>query len=60
MIPLKVGIHAMVPWMTGRDAGWMTNSDTATMRAIRQDTYGSPEVLKEVELPRPEPGLSGT
>ncbi|NGO08050.1 SnoaL-like domain-containing protein [Streptomyces sp. HC44] len=28
------------------------------MRAIRQDTHGSPEVLKEVELPRPEPGLS--
>ncbi|MDQ1071109.1 NADPH:quinone reductase-like Zn-dependent oxidoreductase [Streptomyces canus] len=36
----------------------MTNPSTATMRAIRQDTYGSPEVLKEVELPRPEPGLS--
>ncbi|WP_405826826.1 NADP-dependent oxidoreductase [Streptomyces sp. NBC_01390] len=28
------------------------------MRAIRQDTHGSPEVLKEVELPRPAPGLS--
>ncbi|MGP4050362.1 NADP-dependent oxidoreductase [Streptomyces sp. 2A115] len=28
------------------------------MRAIRQDTHGSPEVLKEVEVPRPEPGLS--
>lgn len=36
----------------------MTNPNTATMRAIRQDTHGSPEVLKEVELPRPEPGLS--
>lgn len=36
----------------------MTNPSTATMRAIRQDVHGSPEVLKEVELPRPEPGLS--
>jgi NADPH:quinone reductase-like Zn-dependent oxidoreductase len=36
----------------------MTNPDTTTMRAIRQDTHGSPEVLKEVELPRPVPGLS--
>nr|WP_328919580.1 NADP-dependent oxidoreductase [Streptomyces sp. NBC_00208] len=36
----------------------MTNSSTATMRAIRQETHGSPEVLTEVELPRPVPGLS--
>ncbi len=36
----------------------MTNPSTATMRAIRQDTHGSPDVLKEVELPRPEPGSS--
>lgn len=36
----------------------MTNPNAPTMRAIRQDTRGSPEVLKEVELPRPEPGLS--
>ncbi|QRK94063.1 NADP-dependent oxidoreductase [Saccharopolyspora erythraea] len=28
------------------------------MRAISQDTLGGPEVLKEVELPRPEPGPS--
>ncbi|MBV1949762.1 NADP-dependent oxidoreductase [Streptomyces sp. BV129] len=28
------------------------------MRAISQDEYGTPEVLKETELPRPEPGLS--
>ncbi|MFE3886621.1 NADP-dependent oxidoreductase [Streptomyces lydicus] len=28
------------------------------MRAISQDTLGGPEVLKEVELARPEPGLS--
>jgi Alcohol dehydrogenase GroES-like domain len=36
----------------------MMNTIHATMRAIGQDTYGSPEVLKEIELPRPEPGLS--
>ncbi|MER7010067.1 NADP-dependent oxidoreductase [Saccharopolyspora sp. NPDC000359] len=29
-----------------------------TMRAIRQDEFGGPEVLREVELPRPEPGPS--
>ncbi|MGW8886366.1 NADP-dependent oxidoreductase [Streptomyces sp. NPDC055749] len=28
------------------------------MRAISQDTYGTPDVLKEVELPRPAPGPS--
>jgi NADPH:quinone reductase-like Zn-dependent oxidoreductase len=28
------------------------------MRAISQDVLGGPEVLKQVELPRPEPGLS--
>lgn len=31
---------------------------TTTMRAIRQDVFGGPEVLREVEVPRPEPGLS--
>ncbi|QGV77652.1 NADP-dependent oxidoreductase [Streptomyces ficellus] len=31
---------------------------TATMRAISQDVHGGPEVLKEVELRRPEPGPS--
>src|SRR5690349_15523840 len=36
----------------------MTNSDTPTMRAISQDTHGSTEVLQEVELPRPVPGLN--
>jgi NADPH:quinone reductase-like Zn-dependent oxidoreductase/predicted SnoaL-like aldol condensation-catalyzing enzyme len=36
----------------------MTNSTPATMRAIRQETHGSPEVLQEVGLPRPEPGPS--
>jgi NADPH:quinone reductase-like Zn-dependent oxidoreductase len=34
----------------------MTN--TTTMRAISQDTHGTPEVLKEVVLPRPTPGPS--
>ncbi|MER7077360.1 NADPH:quinone reductase [Saccharopolyspora kobensis] len=29
-----------------------------TMRAISQDELGGPEVLREVELPRPEPGPS--
>jgi NADPH:quinone reductase-like Zn-dependent oxidoreductase len=30
----------------------------ATMRAIRQEALGGPEVLHEVELEKPEPGLS--
>jgi NADPH:quinone reductase-like Zn-dependent oxidoreductase/predicted SnoaL-like aldol condensation-catalyzing enzyme len=34
----------------------MTNADT--MRAISQDTYGTPEVLHETLLPKPVPGLS--
>jgi NADPH:quinone reductase-like Zn-dependent oxidoreductase len=34
----------------------MTNNPT--MRAISQDVHGSPEVLREVELPRPVPGPS--
>jgi NADPH:quinone reductase-like Zn-dependent oxidoreductase/predicted SnoaL-like aldol condensation-catalyzing enzyme len=34
----------------------MTN--TETMRAISQDTYGTPEVLHEVLLPKPAPGMS--
>ncbi|MGW1676627.1 NADP-dependent oxidoreductase [Saccharopolyspora sp. NPDC002376] len=29
-----------------------------TMRAISQDEFGGPDVLREVELPRPEPGPS--
>ncbi len=36
----------------------MTKPDTATMRAIGQDTHGSPEVLKELELSKPAPGLN--
>ena len=31
---------------------------TTTMRAIRQEVLGGPEVLQEVETERPEPGLS--
>ncbi|MFE6920409.1 NADP-dependent oxidoreductase [Nocardia sp. NPDC057663] len=31
---------------------------TDTMRAISQDTLGGPEVLHEIELPRPTPGPS--
>lgn len=31
---------------------------TQVMRAVRQDVLGGPEVLKVVELPVPEPGLS--
>ena len=46
----------MVPNGRGGKAGRMTN--TATMRAIRQDTHGSTEVLEEVDGPRPVPGLS--
>ncbi|UUU29541.1 NADP-dependent oxidoreductase [Streptomyces sp. CA-210063] len=34
-----------------------TDNDT-TMRAMSQDVFGGPEVLKEVELPRPAPGPS--
>src|SRR5215207_948683 len=29
-----------------------------TMRAISQDTYGTPEVLKEIHVPKPAPGIS--
>ena len=32
--------------------------NSATMRAISQDAFGGPEVLKEVELPRPVPDSS--
>lgn len=29
-----------------------------TMRAVRQEEFGGPEVLREVVVPRPEPGIS--
>ncbi|MEI5519264.1 NADP-dependent oxidoreductase [Streptomyces brasiliscabiei] len=35
-----------------------TENDTPTMRAMTQDTFGGPEVLREAVLPRPEPGPS--
>jgi NADPH:quinone reductase-like Zn-dependent oxidoreductase len=31
---------------------------TTTMRAIRQEVLGGPEVLRQLEVPKPEPGLS--
>ncbi|MDF5754454.1 NADP-dependent oxidoreductase [Spongiactinospora sp. TRM90649] len=34
----------------------VSDSPAATMLAISQDTFGGPEVLKPVRLPRPEPG----
>jgi NADPH:quinone reductase-like Zn-dependent oxidoreductase/predicted SnoaL-like aldol condensation-catalyzing enzyme len=33
-------------------------TDTETMRAISQDTYGTPDVLRETRLPKPAPGVS--
>ena len=46
----------MVPSEAARDAGGMTAP--STMRAISQDTHGGPEVLHEVQVPKPVPGLS--
>jgi NADPH:quinone reductase-like Zn-dependent oxidoreductase len=46
----------MVADVSSDDAEPMTN--TQTMRAISQDTYGTPEVLHETLLPKPVPGLS--
>ena len=48
----------MAPNGGGSDAGRMTNPNTTTMCAISQDAHGSPEVLKEVLIPRPVPGPS--
>ena len=31
---------------------------TTTMRAVRQEVLGGPDVLREVEVPKPEPGFS--
>ncbi|MGW2342847.1 NADP-dependent oxidoreductase [Streptomyces sp. NPDC001661] len=37
----------------------MSDNDTttATMKAISQDTLGAPEVLHEIDAPRPKPGI---
>ncbi|HEY8721829.1 alcohol dehydrogenase catalytic domain-containing protein [Pengzhenrongella sp.] len=35
-----------------------TDTGAPTMRAISQDVYGGPEVLREVRIPRPVPGIS--
>src|SRR5699024_8738399 len=44
----------------GRDTGAMASDETKesvqTMRAISQEDLGGPDVLREVDLPRPEPG----
>ncbi|MET8471400.1 NADP-dependent oxidoreductase [Streptomyces sp. NPDC006422] len=33
------------------------SDDTTTMKTINQDTLGGPDVLREVEAPRPKPGI---
>ena len=35
-----------------------SGDEPALMRAMRQDTFGGPEVLHESQVPRPEPGIS--
>ncbi|MFZ3567443.1 NADP-dependent oxidoreductase [Streptomyces sp. BH097] len=35
----------------------VTTSATATMKAIGQDTLGASEVLHEIDVPRPKPGI---
>lgn len=35
-----------------------TKNDRPTMRAMRQEEHGGPEVLHEVRVPRPAPGIS--
>ncbi len=50
----------MVSGGGGDDRG-MTNTETTTtetMRAIGQETHGTPEVLHELRIARPTPGLS--
>jgi len=50
---------AIVPFRCGGWDGNIVGMTTAkTMRAISQDVLGGPEVLTEVELPRPEAGPS--
>ncbi len=52
-------MHALARNGDDRHAGRMTNNtDQATMRAISQDAYGTPDVLREVRLPKPVPGPS--
>ncbi|MFI5659125.1 NADP-dependent oxidoreductase [Streptomyces sp. NPDC051684] len=34
-----------------------TTTATATMKAVGQDTLGAPEVLHEIDVPRPKPGI---
>jgi NADPH:quinone reductase-like Zn-dependent oxidoreductase len=46
------------PFPSWPDRGRLDGMTKTTMRAISQDTLGGTEVLREVELPRPEPGLS--
>jgi len=36
----------------------MTTDATPTMRAMRQERFGGPEVLELTEVPRPKPGIS--
>jgi hypothetical protein len=54
MIPSKVGNSAIVAERNGNQAEHMTDS----MCAISPDRYGTPEVSKEVRLPKPVPRLS--
>lgn len=36
----------------------VSRSQPITMRALRQESFGGPEVLQEVTMPRPRPGIS--
>ena len=60
----KKGLSAMTPSedttpanQTTQDSR-TTQSAQPTMRAMRQEEFGGPEVLTEVEVPRPAPGIS--
>jgi NADPH:quinone reductase-like Zn-dependent oxidoreductase len=55
MILSKNGSHAISGFGAVRQAGFMSNEN---MRAIGQRILGGPEVLEEIELPRPTPGFS--
>ncbi|MFG3259178.1 NADP-dependent oxidoreductase [Streptomyces sp. NPDC048172] len=43
--------------MSNSDSTQPPQSPQPTMRAIRQDEFGGTEVLQEVEIPRPKPGI---